>query len=166
VLELRTGELAARGEVDAGAAGGDGVERVKGERAGGREVAVARVVRALVEIDRGDGVGDEEVGVGVAVIDRVAGGVDRDVVDDDVELGALARVVAADEQPIGLAAAGDQHRVEPGQVTEQIDRPAVRLAIEVVAIDVGRGRGIDGLVVIIGGRDAGEEQRGERDARQ
>ena len=82
------------------------VDRLELHRAGRVEVAEPRRVGALVNVDRVDRLGDQEVGVGVALAVAVARHVDGHAVGVDRDVGAVIGIEAADEVLIRFSAAG------------------------------------------------------------
>src|SRR4029079_6208705 len=102
---LAAADLGAGGGGDRGGAARDLVYGVQLDRAGGGEVAEAGRGRALAHVDRRDGLGNDPVGVDVAVAVAVAGEVDGHAVDEDGDVGAVIGVDAAQEPLLGGAAA-------------------------------------------------------------
>jgi hypothetical protein len=148
------------GLADRGGAGdphGRAVDLIEGgqlDGAGGVVVAVACGVRALVDGDRGDRLGDQEVRVGVALAVPVRGQVDRHAVGEDGDVGAVVGVEAADEVLVGLATAGVLRHHQAGYLPQQVRRLRARPGPEPAGVEVHRrrrlGRGVagdgDGLV--------------------
>ena len=82
------------------------VEIVDVDRAGGGEIALVRIVRALADIDRADQLREQEVDVGIALAVAMCRHVDRHAVDGDGEIGAVIEIEAAQEILVGFAFAG------------------------------------------------------------
>jgi len=78
-----------------GRGGGDFVEERHADRAGGGEIAFVGVVRALLEVQIADQLGDQEVEIGVALAMSVRRQVDRHAIDLGRQVRAVIEVESA-----------------------------------------------------------------------
>ena len=127
------------------AAGGElGGEPALGETkmvvgaAGDGEVALLRRVRSLGDPETFDQLGDDEVRVGVAVAVEVAGVVEGNAVDGELEVLAFARVEATEEDLLGVAGAA--------LVGEEDARGELEEVGSVAARDGGERAHVDGVI--------------------
>jgi hypothetical protein len=79
-----------------------------------------------------DGLGDEEVQIGVALAVGVRAEVDRHAVDEQRDVGTMVGVEAAQEVLLGLAAAGVLANHQPGHEPDHVGRAPVRAQLEVL----------------------------------
>ena len=82
------------------------------EGPGRSEIADVCEIRPLLEIDPLDQFGDDEVQICIPLPVRMAGHVDRDVVDAEREIGTMIQIESAQEVLVGLTAPamlGDDH---------------------------------------------------------
>ena len=92
----------------------DLIERLELHRSRRVEVAEPRRVGALVDIDGGDRLGDQKVGIGIALTVAMARGVNRDTVGVDRDVGAVVGVEAADEVLVGFPPPACCETMRPG----------------------------------------------------
>jgi hypothetical protein len=148
--------------------------------AGGGEIAVARRIRALAVIEARGQFRDQEVQVGPALAVRVAALVDRHVVDEGSEVGAVVEVEAAQVELVGLAfaavLAGDQAGRRFQQFAGAVDGAHLQLFLADAA-HVGRigdaelagARAFDQHALndrVVGKGTGVDEQRGQRAAQR
>ena len=74
-------------------------------RAGGREVALIRVVRSFRKLHAGNQLGNQEVEIGIALTVPVGGHVDRDTAHRCGEVGAVIQIEPAQKVLVGFALA-------------------------------------------------------------
>src|SRR5579885_1356985 len=111
------------------------------DRAGVLEVAELDEVRALVEVDRVEGLGDEDVRVGVALAVGVGRQVHGTAVEEHREVGAVIGVEAAHEVLRGLAPALMLRDDHAGQVVQELKGRVVGLEVEAARGEVERRGG-------------------------
>jgi hypothetical protein len=138
------------------------VEQADVGRAGGREVALVGVVRALLVADPVDELGQQPVEIGVAVAVRVRRHVDRHAGDEGREVGAVVEVEAAQEVLVRLAVAAVLRDDHAGHELEQLGRAQRGPALDQLGRDralAGRVGAADGVVVVADHGDRGELHR-------
>ena len=103
------------------------------DRAGRREVALARVVRSLLVLEAGRELGDDEVEVGPALSVRMRALIDQHAVDRRAQVGAMIEIEPAQVKLIGLAFAAMLADDQSGRRLEQfagaIHRPGLQLLL-------------------------------------
>ena len=114
------------------------VHHVEGDEVDGRrrvEVAVLRVVRPLEDVDPGQGLGDDEVQIGVALPVGVAPEVHGQAVGEEGDVGAVVAVESAQEVLVGLAPAVVLRDHEAGDQAQDVRGPALGPELEALAGD-------------------------------
>ena len=93
---------------------------VEVDAAGDREVALVRVVHALGDADRSHELREDEVEVGVALAVQVRELVDRHAADRELDVLAVGRVEAAQEDLVGDGLALGARDVDAGGAAQQV----------------------------------------------
>ena len=99
-------------------------------------VALPRIERPLDHAQRLNQLGDDEVGVGVAVAVQVARLVDRHAVDGELDVLSFARVEAAQEHLLGVALAAFVGEQDARRELEELGGVGARHERELPDVDV------------------------------
>ena len=106
----------------------DHLARSEADRPGRVEVAELGVIRAFVHVEAFDGLGNDEIEVGITLPVRMGAKIDRHAIGEERDIGAVIRIEAAEEVLIRLAgSARVLHRDEPGDQTQNLGRPSLGL---------------------------------------
>ena len=120
----------------------DGVAYDEVERARGGEIAELDEVGPLEPFETLDGLGNQEMKIGVTLPVGVAAEVDGEAVDEERDVGAVIGVEPAQEVLLGLAAALMLADHEAGNESQDVGRPPLGAKLEVAPgnEDLGRCR--------------------------
>ncbi len=110
----------------------DAVAQIDGERAGIGEVAGVGEVWAFADIQTADGFRHQPVQIGVTLAVGMGRQIDRHVVDEDRQVGAVIEVVAAQIILIGLAAVGMLDHRQAGRRFENFAGPRRRTIVQIL----------------------------------